>query len=124
MDFTANITESSRELTKKEKVMAKDYSNAIAIDEQLNGDNASIIIHPTAFVVLDVHNERSKAEKDYRKYIIFDGDTKYVTGSTSFWTAFMAIWDEMDGEDFSIEVFRKPSRNYNGKYFISCSLIG
>ena len=65
--------------------------------------------------------------KDYYNYVIIDKDgTKYVTGSPSFWSSFKEIWDEMreeSDEEFSISIYKVPSKNYNGKDFITCSII-
>ena len=33
------------------------------------------------------------------------------------------LYPEMEGEDFDIEVYRKPSKNFNGKDFLTCKLI-
>ena len=51
---------------------------------------------------------------------------KFNTGSNSFITALEEIIDEMADageENIQIEVYRKPSKNYKGKDFITCSVI-
>ena len=121
--YSVKIERVSRDITAKEKVMLKDTTNAISLDEATQ--NAKVTITPAYYAVLSVHNEKSE-DKDYRKYIIVAEDgTKYVTGSESFFTAFSDIMDEMadTGEDFSIEVYRMPSKNYKGKEFITCSIV-
>ena len=123
--YVCDITYSSKELTKKESIMLKDLGNAVAIDSTLENENDEFIISPVAYAVLNIHNDKSKGDKNYIKYVILDDSgNKYVTGSNSFFERFKAIFDEMDGEEFQISVYRKPSRNYGGKYFISCSLVG
>jgi hypothetical protein len=80
-----------------------------------------------AYVILDVHNEKSKQDKDYVKYVLIDNaGNKFVTGSESFFTSFKDIFDTMaaeaPGEEYSIDVLKKPSQNYKGKSFITCAL--
>ena len=129
-DYTCKIVECSKELSVKEKIKVKDLTNAISIDSVVT-DDTPLVISPDFYVVLDVHNERSK-DKDYKKYVIFDkAGNKYTTGSDSFMNAFTGIYAEMleaygsadNFEDFSIEVYRKPSKNYAGKSFLSCSIM-
>ena len=125
-DYTATIIESSSELSAKEKIALKDLSNAIGLDVET--ENGSMVFAPTAYAVLQIHNERSKNEKDYTKFIVIDDNgNKYVTGSKSFWQAFTEIWESMKadapGELYSIEVYKKPSRNYQGKAFLTCSIV-
>ena len=127
LDYEVKITESSRELSAKEKIAFKDFGNAIKMDEELNSDS-TLFISPADYVVLDVHNEKAKGNKDYTKFIIIDAaGNKYVTGSPSFFTRFREIFDTMatdaPDEDYQIEVYKRPSKNYAGKDFISCSLV-
>lgn len=124
--YSVKIREASRELTAKEKIALKDYSNATALDTALN-DIDVLTITPVAYVILDVHNEKSKQDKDYVKYVIIDNaGNKFVTGSESFFTSFKDIFDvmadEAPNEEYSIDVLKKPSQNYKGKSFITCAL--
>ena len=124
-NYEAKIVETSVELTAKSKLLLKDFSNATQLDKSIEEGN-SIIINPEMYAVLEVHNENSKGDKDYKKYVIIDKDgTKYVTGSTSFFESFMEIFSELDGtgEEYGIQVTKYPSRNYEGKYFIKCSVV-
>lgn len=126
--YSVEIIESSRELTAREKISAKDFSNATALDTELMDANSTIIITPSAYMILKVHNEHSKNDKDYRKFLIIDtAGNKYVTGSESFFTAFLDIFNAMKedapGEEYSIEVYKKPSKNYQGKHFLTCSIM-
>lgn len=121
--FEAKIRESSKNLTAKDRVKFKDVSNAIQLDEATR--SGSLIITPDFYVVLDIHNERSD-DKDYTKYVVVDkSGTKYVTGSESFFSSFKAIVDEMadSGEEYGVEIYRLPSKNYKGKEFLTCSIV-
>ena len=121
--FEAKIREASKELTAKERVKFKDTTNALQLDDATKEN--PLVISPDFYVILDIHNERSE-DKDYVKYIVVDkGGNKFVTGSESFFTAFKSIFDEMGGtsEDYDIEVYRLPSKNYKGKEFLTCSIV-
>ena len=126
--YSVKIIESSKELTAREKISAKDFSNAMALDTELIDANSTVVITPSAYLILGVHNEHSKNDKDYKKYLIIDtAGNKYVTGSESFFTAFLDIFTAMSedapGEEYSIEVYKKPSKNYQGKHFLTCSIL-
>lgn len=121
--YKSSIAFSSKELTSKEKVMMKDISDAVQLDNV--SDGAGIVIHPDYYAVISVHNEKSDT-KDYDKYLIVDEDgTKYVTGSASFWSTFKDIMADMEGsdEEWGLKVFKLPSKNYSGRGFITCSVI-
>lgn len=124
--FVAKIRESSKELTAKERVAIKDTSNAISIDE-VTAAEGKLIIDYAFHVIIDIHNEHSD-NKDYVKCVVVDkAGTKYVTGSESFRNALVEIVNEMteagEGDNIQIECYRKESKNYKGKSFITCSLI-
>lgn len=124
-DYYVEIISSSRELTAREKIKVKDTSNAIGLDEATQ--EAPVVIDYDYDVVLRVHNEKSRDKKDYEKYVVMDksGD-KFVTGSSSFKDALDDITSDLagcDDEPWSIEVSRKPSKNYAGKSFLTCSLV-
>ena len=128
-NYLATITESSRELSARERVMFKDTQNAISINdlaEEAHNEGAKAFIDGIAgYVVLDIHNDKSD-DKDYKNYLIIDEDgQKYVTGSQAFWNSFKSIYDEMleETEPWSIEVNLLPSKNYKGKNVLTCSLI-
>lgn len=121
--YSVKIREVSKPTSAKERVMLKDTTNAISLDEATQG--AKFVFTPAYYAVLDVHNDNSE-DKDYVKYVIVDdAGNKLVTGSESFFTSFKSIMDEMAdcGEDFSIEAYRMPSKNYKGKEFITCSIV-
>lgn len=126
-EYSVAIREASRDLSAKEKIAFRDFGNAIKLDENLTEDD-SMMISPKDYVILDVHNEKAKGNKDYTKYIIIDnGGNKFVTGSESFFTRFIEIFETMHedapDEEYQIECYKRPSKNYAGKSFISCSLV-
>lgn len=123
-DYEVKIKSTSKELTARERVMLKDTRNAIKLDEAVG--ETPLVISPDYYAVLDVHNEKSKEDKDFENYVVVDTDgNKYVTGSTSFFEAFTEIVEEMDGtgEEYQIEIYKLNSKNYKGKQFITCSIV-
>lgn len=121
--FEAKIREASKQLSAKERVKFKDTTNAVQLDEATK--DKPLRIAPDFYVILDIHNDHSE-DKDYVKYVIVSKEgTKYVTGSESFFSSFKAIVDEMGGtdEEYEVEVYRLPSKNYKGKEFLTCSIV-
>ena len=119
--YKVTIAETSREFTKKELIAMKDTSDAQRLDDLTA--SGPVIISPEAYAVLNVHNEKS-ANKDYEVYLVIDTTgQKYVTGSAAFFTTFRDIFADMEGEPFDLKIYRKPSKNYTGKEFITCSVV-
>ena len=123
--YKATIERASKELTVKEKIMLKDTSDAIKLDDVVKEE--AIVVSPDYYAIVAIHNEKSDT-KDYKKIVIVDKLTgeKYTTGSMPFITTFEDIVAEMEeaGEaEFSIKIYPKESKNYKGKYFITCSII-
>lgn len=121
--YSVKIKEISRDFTVKQRIALKDTSDAIKLDTAC--DENTVIIEPVDYAVLAIHNEKSD-NVDYENYVVIDknGD-KYVTGSASFWSSFMDIYEEMDNEDeaWSIKAYKLDSKNYKGKKFLTCSII-
>lgn len=126
--YSVNIRETSKELTRKQTVMVKDVSDAIRLDEATQVE--PVIIDFLLYVVLDIHNEKSDS-KDYSVYVVVDQEgQKYVTGSNSFFSALTAIVEDMEDyqaenedDDWRLKIYRKPSKNRQGKEFITCSVV-
>lgn len=128
-NYNATIRESSFNMSKKEAIAFKDVSDAYGLDSIVT-ETEPKIISPAGYVIIDVHNEKSD-NKDYTKFVIVDQDgNKYVTGSESFFDSFSDIWGDMvdnetgePEEEFEIKIYKKPSKNYNGKAFLTCSIV-
>lgn len=120
--YTAKLVESSREFTARERLMLKDTTNAVRFDDVVV--DGSFTFTPVDYAVLEVHNDRSE-RPDYRTYVILGDDgVKYATSSDSFWKAFWEIWSEMAGETepYKLTVYKRDSKNYKGKQFLTCSI--
>lgn len=122
-NYEVSVRESSIELTARDRIRIKDTTNATALDSATQ--SGSVIIDPAWWAILDIHNEGSQ-DKDYSCFVIVDRNgERFKTGSQSFWSAFINIWEELkdDPEPFQIKVYRMPSKNREGRDFITCSLI-
>ena len=127
-NYTATITESSREFSAKERVMFKDLGNAESMIDYARaaleqGGKATIDV--ADFAVISIHNEATD-DVDYINYLLIDKNgNKYYTGSESFWNSFKNIYNEMkdSDEEWGIELNLLPSKNYKGKEILTCSLI-
>lgn len=125
-NYTTSIIESSKELSVREKIKLKDLTSAIAIDKVVEPEKP-IDIAPDFYAYLNIHNEKlPENEQDYKIMVIVDkSGTKYYTGSESAISSFVDIFGEMieTAEPFEIEFYKKESKNYSGKHFITCSLV-
>lgn len=121
--YSAVVKESSRDLTAKEKVMMKDTSDCVMLNDE--AEKGALLIDPDFWCTVAVHNEKSD-NKDYEVYIIVDKNgTKYKTSSENFMNSFEDIMADMTGstEPFQIKVYVLPSKNRSGQTFLTCSLV-
>lgn len=122
-NYQVVISETSKELSAKERIAIKDTSDAIKLDTVC--EDGAVIFTPAAYAILSVHNEKSD-NIDYENYVIIDSENnKYVTSSQSFFDSFKNIWDEMVGEDedWQLKCYKLDSKNYTGKKFLTCSIV-
>lgn len=119
MAYTVKVTDSSREFSKKEIVSLKQSASMIKLD-----DVAPVTIKPVAYAMLDIHNDKLE-NPDYKHIVLVDDDgSKYVTGSQTFMNNFLSIWEELAGEnDWELSVFKRDSKNFKGKQFLTCDVI-
>lgn len=122
--YEVKITESSKDLSARQRIALKNFDDMVALDEAVNEESPRLMIDVEAYVVVDVHNEKSD-NVNYRKYIFIDETgQKYITGSEPFFTSFKEIWDEMknEPEEWSLIVYKRESNNYKGKTFLTCTI--
>ena len=122
--YSSSIRECSKELTAKERVALKDTSFGVQLDEATK-EMEKVVIKPAYYAIIDIHNEHSE-DKDYCKYVVVDvNGERYITGSDSFFSAFLDIFSDMAGEEgnYEIAIYRMPSKNYKGKEFLTCSIV-
>lgn len=123
-NYYCKILESNGEFDAYERVMCKDLGDAIPLDEATAQE--PVVIEYAKHLILGIHNEKAE-DKDYEKCVVIDPDgRKFVCGSDTFRRELENIVDELSDagitSGFSIRVYRKPSSNYKGKEFITCSL--
>lgn len=121
--YNVTIVKASKELSHKERVRMKDTTNALSLDEVTQ--DGPVLIDLDFYAVLNVHNEKSESV-DYTVCILVDkAGTKYRTGSPSFLTALDEIMVDMADcdEPWQLEISRRPSKNYKGKEFLTCSVV-
>ena len=124
--YSATIVNASSGLTARQKIMLKDFANAINLDEVAGTLDSQFVICPVGYAEIRVENSHSKGDKSYTKYVLWDeGFNKFVTGSPSFMEAFTDIFNDMqdEAEPWAIGVYKVPSKNYKGKDFLTCSLL-
>lgn len=121
--YSVKVAESSKELTGKERVAIKDITNAIKLDAVVEvGERFTI--KPSYTAILEIHNEKSE-NKDYKVFVLVnENGEKYITSSESFITSYKDIAEEManEEEEWGIDVYKVESKNYKGRYFITCSI--
>lgn len=119
--YSVSVEFASKELTKAELVKMKDTTNCERLDEATK--NGEVVITPDYYAILNVHNEKANGNKDYRQYVIVDKNgISYLTGSSNMFDSFQDIATEMGDDEYSITVYRKPSKNFKGKDFLTCSI--
>lgn len=122
--YKAMVEDASWTMTAREKLRYTDLTDAIQLDEATQ--SGDVIIDVDKWAVINVHNEKSDTV-DYMKYVIIDKDEQvFVTGSESFWKSFVQIYEVMSDEGettYSIKVYRRESKNYKGKDFLTCRII-
>ena len=123
--YKSEIVETSiKEMTPVERVALKDVTNCELLDQVVNANDGSVIIEIADYVKLHVENDKSES-KEYTVFILIDKyGNRYKTGSESFERAFVDIYSELKDETgWGLKVYGKPSKNYQGKLFLTCSAV-
>lgn len=124
-DYNVTIINAMNDLSAKDRIRVKKANTtAIKLDEVTDGENSFVIERVDNFAHLKIHNDHAE-NPDYEVLVIFNGDQAYATGSTAFMNSFFDIVDEMKDEpgEWGIECFKIPSRNYKGKFILTCNII-
>lgn len=125
-DYNTKVTHTSREITPQEKFLIKDFNDAVGLDTVVTDGNG-IIVDIDVIAEVQVHNEHAKDDKDYTTIVIIAKDgTKYTTSSNSVRDAISDIMDECTDEgieEYKLKIFKKPSKNYQGKSFMTASIV-
>ena len=122
-DYSVTVKEVSKDLTHKERVQITDLTDCVKLDKATQ--EGPVLIDLDYYAVLDIHNEKAD-DKDYQNYVVADKNgTRYSTGSKSFFNNLVDICDERadSEEEWQLKAYRKPSKNREGKDFITCSIV-
>ena len=116
------ITETSMQLTAREKLMMEDTTDASRLNDLKDDDE--LIITPKAYAMLHVEDDQGENDP-YDKFIVIDAEgKKYTTGSKAFHDNFMKIWNAMaeESEEYQIKIYKVKSNKRDGS-FLTCSII-
>ena len=124
--YKSKVKSVSIELDPRDRIKFKDTSDAYGIDMALS-TLESLVLNIEYYGELAIHNENAEGDKDYNTYVFVDRDgNKYITGSESVWSSFTDIVDELADDGITeippIKFYKKESKNYKGKYFLTCSI--
>lgn len=122
--YKAEIISSEVELTKKEKIMYKQFDEAVSLDKVVTVEDG-ILINIVNIIEVNVHNDSIKAsDKEYTKYLyITDDGTRYSSGSKPLYESIKDIWDEMEEEMIEVKIIKKASSNYPDRCFMTAVLV-
>ena len=126
--YTADVTNSLKELTARQRIAVKDFSSAEKLNDIITADNPHFTIDVDNIIKVSVHNEQSKGNSDYDVVIIIDKDgKKYRTGSETAYTSALEIYRELEAANeldggFTLDFYKVKSNNFDGD-FIKCNLI-
>lgn len=122
--FNVVIEKALKEVTKKEMLQLKDLTDAVRLDQATQERGSVMINNIQNMVKLFLVSDDPKNPQEYGKLVITDTEgNRFVTGSESFARRAWEIADDMAGEEFGLKVYRRPSKNYPGREFLSCSVI-
>ena len=123
--YKSEIINSNREFTKREELKFKEVADCLSLDKVCN-DDSSTLIEVDIFAVIHIENPTAK-NPEYDVCVIVDKEgKKYKTGSQTFINSLLTIYGELKEageleEGLTISVFKKQSKNFDGK-FINCCL--
>ena len=127
VQYSATVTSASRELTAREKLQVTDTNALTPLRESVKQtEDNKLTVQPSGWIIVDVYNEKAEGDTEYKQYIIEDSTgAMFYTGSETFFNSFMQIWEVMkdEGEDYEIEVYEVPSKNRQGQFFLTCSIV-
>ena len=127
-NYKVTIEYSAKELTAKEKIQLKDITDSYSLDSLTQeSENKSVIIIVSNVVVLNVHNEKAE-NTNYSKLVIIDNEgNKFTSSSNSLTEKVCDIIDDLKDidytDDITLKIYRKDSKNFKGKQFLTCSLM-
>ena len=126
--YEVKILTTTKELTARQKISITDLASATQLDEILTDEVNTVDIALDYFVLLAIHNEKSKDKVDYQKIILVtETGERICTGSEHLIAKILDIYNILnsadDFKDVTLKLVSKESNNYKGKRFYTCALI-
>lgn len=125
--YKAKVVASWKELSVKEKIAYKETDSFTKLDEVVTPETP-LVISLDNYITVEVDNPKAEQTK-YNQYIVVAGDGEvYVTSSDTFDSSISDKLDEIadaEGEmgDWQLKIYKRESKNFKGKYFLTCSII-
>lgn len=125
--YKAKVVGSWKELSVKEKIAFKETDAFTKLDEVVTPEEP-LVINLVNYITVNVENPKSE-NPTYNQYIVVAEDGEiYVTSSDTFDSSMSDNLDEIDaaGEeigDWQLKIYKRESKNFKGKYFLTCSII-
>lgn len=117
-DYKVEIVESSKSLTNRERVYYKTTPCQKLVDLE-HGTPLKI----REFAVLKIDNDNSE-DGTYLSYIFKCEDgSMYSTSSEAFYRTYRNIYDEMEGEEFDVEIYKIPGKKGTNNDTLLCKLV-
>ena len=127
LQYKAEVINSSRELTGREKLKFTDTTGLIKLVDLINkSEGQEVELNVADWAVVQIQNDLAKEDKEYTQYVLITDDGNGIyTGSESFWQSYMGIYETMKGEDeeYTIKAYKVPSKNREGQSFVTCSIV-
>lgn len=123
--FKEEILRATRDFTKKEMLMMKDTKALIKLDNELKPNGDSIIISfPFDYVVKHVWDEKDNG-KDFESIMLLAEGRIYTSSSSALINRVEELFNEMKDEAdvWGIQIYKAPSKQFEGRYYITCSLV-
>lgn len=126
--YKAVVAASWKPLSVKEKIMYKETDGMNKLDEVIVPDG-SLVLSLANYITISVDNPKAENNK-YNQYVVVSEDGEaFVTSSDTFDEAINSVLDEITDLDaneigeWQLKIYKRESKNYKGKYFLTCTII-
>ena len=113
MAYKAKVVKATKEVSAREKIRLKNFSDFIQLDEATENDSALIDIDYVATV--HVENDKSDNPEYYKQVYIDKNGQGYVSGSETLFRQFEDIYEEMKNEGLESRCTKHHLKTLKGK---------
>lgn len=135
-DYNVTILAADQEYKGRAAIAIKSTDLSVNLGNYLKS-NGKLLVDIEHWVIMQVHNEHAKKDKDYKVIKLIDRNGEsYISGSESLISSFTDIWDELEDEFtdniadgcpeknyVELELYMKQSKNDSTNSFITCRLV-